>query len=286
VAYQLISASAAVDTSVDPKSVLATMDRCSVDAAVVVPLPVECGVADANDRLVSFCATDPERLWGVAQLPSSGLAEAVAEARRMAEAPTVAGLLLAAWPNGSLEIEPEDDQLWELASAAGLPLVIRGGLGARALDWRPPSRLEDAVTFADVPGRQVQLLFGGVLQRFTRLQFVMAAADCGWVPYFEYLANDNYLRHSRATLRDRPLPDLPGRMFSGHVSYTMTSDPFAVTNRDRIGVHRMQWSIDLGPDTSLKEVTESLSELAPLGREERHAIVAANALRIYRHPGR
>jgi predicted TIM-barrel fold metal-dependent hydrolase len=99
------------------------------------------------------------------------------------------------------------------------------------------------------------------------------------------LANDNYLRHSKATLKDRPLPDLPSRMFARHFHYTVAHDPYGIANRDRIGVERLMWSTELGPETTPDEVAESVEELAPIPAKERRLVAAANAARVFRHGG-
>jgi predicted TIM-barrel fold metal-dependent hydrolase len=281
-AHQLISATSNVDLDADPKEMLALMDRCGVDAAVIVPLAAEKDCSTHNTRLAEFCSTDRDRLWGVAQVPATGLVDAVAETGRMGSNESIVAFLLTTYPHGDETLKPEDDEYWQLVQEMGKPSLIRGGLGSRGLRWRPPTTFEDAVTFDDVPGRQIELLFAGVLQRFPKLQFVLSGVDCGWVPYFEYLANDNYLRHAKATLRDRPLPELPSRIFAKHFAYALGSDPYGLANRDRVGVERMMWSTDLADDpTSFDQTSKSLSELDALSPQERRAIVSENALRIF-----
>jgi predicted TIM-barrel fold metal-dependent hydrolase len=281
-AHQLISATSNVDIHADPKETLVLMDRCGVDAAVIVPLAAESDCRSHNDWLAEFCSADVDRLWGVAQIPATGLVDAVSETRRMGSNESIVGFLLTTYPHGDETLNPEDDEYWSLVQEMRKPTVIRGGLGPRGLHWRPPENFEDAVTFDDVPGRQIEMLFAGVLQRFPDLKFVLSGVDCGWVPYFEYLANDNYLRHSKATLRDRPLPELPSRIFAKHFGYAFGSDPYGLANRDRIGLSRMMWSTDLADDTSsFDQTSKSLSELDALSPQERRAVVSENALRIF-----
>jgi predicted TIM-barrel fold metal-dependent hydrolase len=276
-----ISATSSVEVGADPMQTLSIMDRCGVGAAAIVPLAVEGECPAHNDWLDQFCATDPARLWGVAQVPADGLESATGELRRIGERPSVDGFLLTAYPNGTAALDPTDDQFWALAAAIGKPLVIRGGLGKRGHDWRPAATVNDAVTFDDVPRRQIELLFAGVLERFPTLQFLLAGVDCGWVPYFEYLANDNYLRHSKATLRDRQLPELPSRIFAKHFSYAITSDAFGLANRDRLGVSRLLWAVDLLDSRAIDAVAKSLTELEGIPPHERRAIVSSNALQLF-----
>ena len=174
---------------------------------------------------------------------------AVAELEGCLELPGFVAILLKCYPNGSLDIAPEDDALWARIEESGLPLTIHVGLGNTFPGELKAQGLPGTVHFYDAPQRMLQFIFGGVLDRFPGLTIVMTEVDCGWLPYFSEQADDNY----------------------------------AVENRHRIGVERMLWSNDYPHITSdwpmsWKTINASFADVPP---HERHAILSGNAQRIF-----
>ncbi len=160
------------------------------------------GIRAYNDWLAKdFCAKAPDRLVGIAQMPSVGVAEAVAEMRR-AKALGLRGVLLSAWPSGNTNLSEADDPFFAEAEKLGMPVSIHCGLSARgkvAPKPRTPTE-EKAARGEGTGGRQVSALSGagldtmplvmgeiiltGVHDRFPTLQFVSVEAGIGWVPYY------------------------------------------------------------------------------------------------------
>jgi predicted TIM-barrel fold metal-dependent hydrolase len=282
--------------SYDPKARLVEMDADNIDAEVLFPSAIHqwiTAVPDSathlemvrayNDWVSEFCATDPARLGGVAMIPSRGVDSALAEIDRALALPGFVGLLLKCYPNGTLDIEPEDEAVWERIEASGLPLTIHVGLGNTMPQELKAKTLPGTVHFYDAPNRMLQFIFAGVLDRFPGLTIVMTEVDCGWLPYFAEQADDNFLRHAKSSLRDHRLTMKPSEYMSKHFPATFITDHYAVANRERIGVHRMLWSNDYPHITSdwpysWKTINAAF---AAVPADERHAILAGNAQRIF-----
>jgi predicted TIM-barrel fold metal-dependent hydrolase len=145
------------------------------------------------------------------------------------------------------------------------------------------STLPGAGHFYDCPGRMLEIIFSRVLDRVPDLKIAFHEVDCGWIPYFLDQADDNYLRHAKATLKDQNLAQLPSEYVRERFSFSFIHDTVAIANRHTIGVQRMLWSNDyphIASDwpASWKNIN---SAFASVPADERHAIVAGNALRLY-----
>src|SRR5262249_9420852 len=111
---------------------LCEMDLDGVDAEVLYPTPrlsyatlwdrsdpdfqVEL-VRAYNNWLSEYCALAPDRLLGLAEIPTVGIDAALAELDRAAKLPGIVAPVLATYPNGSLEITEEDDRFWARCQA-------------------------------------------------------------------------------------------------------------------------------------------------------------------------
>jgi uncharacterized protein len=282
--------------SYDPKARIDEMDADNLDAEVlfasgihqwITPAPDDelhnAMVRAHNDWVSEFCSHAPERLGGTAMLPSRGAAGAVAEIDRVLDMPGFVGFLLKCYPNGTLDIAPEDDAVWARIEESGKPLTIHVGLGNAFPTELRAQTLPGTVHFYDAPQRMLQFIFAGVLDRFPGLTIVMTEVDCGWLPYFAEQADDNFLRHAKSSLRDHKLTMLPSDYMAKHFPATFITDHYAVDNRHRIGVDRMLWSNDYPHITSdwpfsWKTINASF---ASVPKDERHAMLAGNAQRIF-----
>ena len=280
----------------DPAVRVKELDEDEVDAEVLFPnRPWQSVVANQdvdlhnamvrayNDWLSEYCAYDPQRLGGVAGLPNRGVAAAVKEVERLAGMPGIIAVNLSAYPHGDTKISDEDDALWQVIEDTGFPIAIHIALNDQMPYQLDARKLPGTVHFFDAPGRQLELIFSGVLDRFPKLKFVMTEVDCGWTPYFAEVADDNYMRHRHATLKDRPLARMPSEYMREHFFYTFITDTYGIANRHRIGVERMLWSNDYPHITSdwpysWKTIN---AQFADVPADERHAMLAGNALRLY-----
>jgi predicted TIM-barrel fold metal-dependent hydrolase len=281
----------------DPAKRLEELDLDRVDAEVLFPnRPWQAVVANKdaalhlammrayNDWLSEYCSYAPDRLGGMAGIPNRGIAEAVAEIERAAALPGIVGFNLSCYPHGDAVLSAEDDPAWAALEAVGKPIAIHVSLGDAMPFQLQANKLPGTVHFYDAPGRMLELIFGGVLDRFPGLRFAMTEVDCGWVPYFVDQANDNYLRHEKATLVGKELARLPGDYIREFFWFSFITDMYGIENRHRIGVDRMLWSNDYPHIVSdwpysWKSIN---AQFAGVPADERQAILAGNAQSLYR----
>jgi predicted TIM-barrel fold metal-dependent hydrolase len=278
----------------DPKARLSEMDTDSVDAEVLYPTPrlswsivanqdAEFHIALVqayNDWLSEYCAYAPDRFGGQAILPNRGAEAAVAEIKRIWGRPGIRGFVMGCYPNGTLDVLPEDDQVWAVMAEANIPLSIHVSM-TQAMPSSHKSPLPGYGRFFDAPNRIVQMVFAGMFDRFPALNLVIAEVDCGWVPYFKEQIDNNYCRLRE--VNDFGLKDLPSRYVQDHVYFTYMTDTFAVRNRHEIGVDNMLWSSDyphISADwpNSWKTIQASFSGVV---QQERDAILAGNAIKLF-----
>lgn len=284
--------------SYDPKARLLELDEDGVDAELIFgsnypsAFVAQCEDADQhhdmvrayNDFMSEFCSTDPTRLGGTALLPNRGAKGCLKEIERVSKMPGFVAFLLKRYPNGGTSILPEDDAVWEAIEASGKPVTIHVGLTTAMPGQQRAESLPGTGHFHDAPLRMLQFIFGGVLDRFPKIRVPLIEVDVGWIPYFEDQADDNYMRHSKASLKDKKLPRRPSEYMHEFFPAAFISDPFGIANRHRIGVDRMLWSSDYPHITtdwpySWKTINSQFSEVPAA---ERHAILAGNALRLFK----
>lgn len=283
----------------DPKARVEELDLDGVDAEVLYPGGPDNFIVTTeepdfhhamvrayNDHLSEFCSYAPDRLGGAALLPNRGVAEAVAEVERCMEMPGFVSWLLKCYPHGDAEISPEDDPLWAAIEQTGRPISIHVSLNDKPLapKLRKATSLPGTVHFYDAPARMLEFIFAGVLDRFPGLQIVMTEVDCGWVPYFEEQADDNYQRHAKSSLRDVNLSRMPSEYMHDHFPVVFVNDAYGIDNRHRIGVDRMLWSSDYPHIVSdwpfsWKAIKNSFADVPA---DERHQILAGNAQRLFK----
>ncbi len=288
----------------DGKARLEDMDVDGVDAEFLYPSQrtmyhfmgnpdVEfhrAGVRAYNDWLAEeFCAHDPERLFGLAQMPNLGVDEAVAELRRCKEQ-GFRGVILTAWPNGGDNLGPEDDAFFAAAQELCMPIsihirIVRPGRKSTGALEGPGAIANMALAGMTLfPEVMAEIMVSGVHDRFPRLAFLGVETDVGWLPAaLEQL--DNFYWRNRAHTGIR-IQRLPSEYFHEHWICTFIRDRVGIKNRYDVGVRNMAWSTDFphhGNDWPYsRKVVGELLDGVPA--RERHEICAGNMVRAYGLP--
>lgn len=172
---------------------LSIMDRQGVDMQVLSPagsyffywLPVEQSVAYArwlNDSMAAAVAMHPARLAAFASLPMQDGAKAAAELDRAVSRLGLRGAEIASNINGRYLDDVGFYPVWEAAQALGALIFVHPNqvIGAERMKDHNLANLignptDTSLTFA-------KLIFGGVLERFPKLKFLLAHAG-GFLPY-------------------------------------------------------------------------------------------------------
>jgi predicted TIM-barrel fold metal-dependent hydrolase len=281
----------------DPAARLHEQDVDGVDAEVLFPTPrlsysvfanhdAEFHLALVrayNDWLSGYASHAPSRLAGMALMPNRGVEMCVEEVQRAAKLPGIRGFLMGLYPDGSLDMTPGCEPVWDAVEATGLPLTIHVTLTDTHPGAHRATMREGVSRFVDAPGRIEESIYGGVLHRHPGLQLVFVEVDAGWVPYFKEQADNRWLRNSPKLRQERNLVQPPSSYFD-RIAFTYITDRFALRNRHSIGVRNLMWSSDYphgGSDYPLSwRVIEG--DFAEISTDEKRLILADNAVRIFK----
>ena len=211
-----------------------------------------------NTWLGDYCAAAPEKLFGMAYIPTSDVAQAVDElvfaARR-----GLRGVVVSAFPPASHKSEggglsmggdqfgdrqygdAEFDPLWRAAIEHNLPINVH--LGARRADLRP-NRFLSAMMGSKVALSEViaNFVFGGVLQRYPELKLVSVEGGVGWFAFAAQYMDHVWERHRFWTGSD--LKEPPSFYMDRQVYGTVLDDKVGVKLRHEPGAKNIMWSSD------------------------------------------
>jgi len=280
---------------------LKDMDVDGVDAAVVYPSSLVVFTMEdrefalavmraANDWLLDdFCAADSDRLWGLPLVPvDDGMDELLAETERVA-AKGARGVLLPFYAEHPYH-DPYYDPFWKVLSEAGMAASVHRTMGGRP----PKSEVIDLVTpgtnvagivyrfLADTP-LLTNLIFTGLFQRFPDLHFVAGEVNCGWIPFWVQMMEQEYERQRHWS--GIPLATNPTAFVGENVFCTTLDDNvgFELARDHEVVARSAMFSTDYPHSVTLwpksKEYIETLTKGLP--EDRKHAILAGNALRAY-----
>jgi predicted TIM-barrel fold metal-dependent hydrolase len=294
---------------------IADMDIDGVDAEVLFPPQrtmshflgdddddfVLAGVEAYNNFLFDeFCAPHPDRLIGLAQIPSLGIDTAV-DGLRKAKARGAKGVLLSNWPSGNDSLSRDDDAFWAAAVDEGMPVSVHINIISRRqraagrkaaakrgnvlYDTRSEAARAKAIgsmshVFSMCAGSITQMLFTGVFERFPTLRVCWIETGVGWLPHFIESLDDRYWRNR--SWGDLPIEEPPSFYWYRNNAATFITDRSGIALRHKVGVDNMMWSSDYphhGNDWpySRKVIDDTMGDVPA---DERARIVGGNAARI------
>jgi len=178
------------------------------------------------------------------------------------------------------------DPLWGLLQELNMPVALHiGASGGGAPLWEgftPMRRLAMVSTNAIASNIQViaNLLFSGVLDRFSELKFISVESGLGWVPYLLETADHQY--RQQQLLKDG-MKTKPSEYFRRNVYVNFWYEQSGIELRERIGVDNIMWEADFPHPTSTYPDSKKLLEecLADVPEAERVKMLHSNALRVY-----
>ena len=193
----------AIRQGFNAKSQVEAMDIEGIDVAVLFPtvalhimtMPdMDPVMADAicrayNNWLYDFCQEDPSRLKGAALIPPHDVSLAVREVRRaVTELGFVSAFLRATPLPGQTWFSLYWEALWAEMEDLGIPVgfheCTNSGYYPHLERFGPSNRLMRHVC-SHVTGQMVTMvdvIIGGVLERFSELKIGFLECNCGWVP--------------------------------------------------------------------------------------------------------
>lgn len=231
-----------------------------------------------NDQLAVAHTAHPERLVGLATLPMQAPDLAVREVARAARLPGVRGFYLATRVNDKELSDPAFFPVYEAIEAIGLPVFLHPVfvIGHERLEKHYLTNLlgnpfESAIAAA-------HLIFGGVLDRFPGLDFVLPHAG-GAFPWLVGRLNRGW--EKRASLRHiahSPIEYL--RRF--HYDTIGYSDPVVEYLVKNVGADRVLMGSDYCFPVAYEQPVDVVVENPLIAAADRHAILEGNARRLLR----
>jgi predicted TIM-barrel fold metal-dependent hydrolase len=279
----------------NPKVRCEEMDADGVDAEALYPTPAlqiaMCSNTDEayhlalvrayNDWLSEYVSYAPERFAGMALIPNRGGAKAaIEEINRVVGRPGMRGVVMGCYPNGTLQISPEDDPVWALLQERDITLTIHVAL-TQSMPAVTKTKLPGYGRFFDAPNRVIEMAFSGMFDRFPKLRVFWAETDFGWLPYVKEQIDNNYRRLEPT--QKFGLKRMPSEYVADHCYFGYMTDTFGLDHREYIGADRILWSSDyphISADWpySWRTIQASFSGIPT---EEREMILHGNAERLF-----
>ena len=246
-----------------------------------------------NDWLAEFCQTYPGHLKGVAMIIFDGdIPGAAAELRRAAGL-SLAGAMISVYPSQDQTYDlPEYEPFWTAAEEMDMPLSLHV-VTQRPL---PPGSGLPPDSFTTASGRtnndywprmsMSHMLFSGVFERHPGLKVVNVEHELGWIPYFLYRMDVNYVDNTNLAPYRFKNNAVPSDFMRTNVFRSFQEDPLGIRFRDLIGVDNLLWGSDYPHRESTfprsQQILDHILEGVP--EDERAKIVGENTARLYKFP--
>ncbi len=283
----------------DPKARISAQDVDNVTAEVLfggvltfktADRPLRFALMQAyNDWLADFCSEAPDRLIGVAEIPTWDVELATSESKR-ARDKGLKGVLIPAIPN----IEgpwssPADmnytnawwDPLWDALEDMDMPAHMH--LGAKPLTPGLDQNLFTSIVCnkAMMAEPITSLIFSGALRRHPKLKIVSVESGVGWMAFIVPWMDNVYERHRHWQKLD--IGESPSYYFQRQVYGTFIEDPVGVRERHTIGLGNIMWSNDFPhSDSTWPHSMKAIEEhFAGVPEAETEMLVSSNARGLY-----
>ncbi|GAC1348089.1 MAG: amidohydrolase family protein [Ktedonobacteraceae bacterium] len=250
-----------------------------VPASEAVPLARE-----ANDQLAAAIATHPDRLVGLATLPTPDPEAAAAELERCVNTLGFRGAMIAGQTNGRFLDDPSFRPMLETAAALDVPIYLHPAIPARAVWDVYYAGFDPAVSgsFAtagwgwhlDTGIHALRMILGGVFDHYPSLQLILGH----WgemIPFF--LARFDEILTPVTKQLQRPVADYFVQQMYATPSGMFTLPPFLLTLQI-MGADRIMYSVDY-PYVQ-NDHARAFLENAPISPADREKIAHGNAEKV------
>ena len=282
----------------DPKARMEDQAIDGVDAEVLYPSVMfsifqlkdveikAATMANYNDWLINYASQTPGRLFplGLTQLEDLDLA--VAEMERVKKMGAVGMCIPATPPPEKPYSDAFYDRFWARAQELEMPLAMHIFTGATSNHDLPNWGVHN-YTLAHVGIARVvlDLIWGGVCERFPDVRFVPTEFDGGWIPQFLQRGDWNFQREG-ALRTQKHLTMYPSDYWRRNFRITIEDDEISVRTRDWIGAENIMWGNDYPHHDGLfpesQQTIDRMFEGVP--DEDRYKITVSNACNLYHLP--
>jgi predicted TIM-barrel fold metal-dependent hydrolase len=230
-----------------------------------------------------FCAPDPARLVGIAQMPNVGIETTVAELRQ-AKKDGFRGVAISAWPSGGDNLSRDDDPFWAAAADLDMPVSIHLLLAVsqqKFVGSKEAAVAIGATAFSLTMALITETIFQGIFDRYPKLRMAAVETGVGWIPHFLEMTDDRYWRNR--IWAGTKLAKVPSQYFRDHWLATFIVDRNGISVRHQVGVDNMAWSTDFPHHGNDWPYSRKLIDglFVDVAEEERRKIVCDNAARFW-----
>jgi aminocarboxymuconate-semialdehyde decarboxylase len=266
---------------------LSIMDQQGVDMQVLSPassyffywMAAEPSLEFArwlNDRFAEAVATHPKRLVALGSVPMQDGGKAATELERAVGKLGLRGVEIASNINGRYFDDPSFNPFWEAAQALDALIFVHPNqvVGAeRMKDYNLANLIGNPT---DTSLAIAKLIFGGVLERFPRLKFLLAHAG-GFLPYTWGRLDRGYRIQDSATSKiPKPPSHYVKLLHFDTITHSAMALEYLVAN---FGAEKVLLGSDYPYDMGDPEPVESLRQ-SKIAAAERELISRANACRL------
>ncbi|MGH7933883.1 MAG: amidohydrolase family protein [Candidatus Binataceae bacterium] len=285
--------------SYDPHARVKDMDAEGIDAAFLYPSlgsgfasirDVELAAAACrayNNWMADFCRPYPDRLFSIAPIPLQDVGKGIAEMRRVVKAQGVKAVMVRPNPsNGRLLSDPAYDPFWTEAQELNCTIAVHSAISGDM----PTAGFERYHDFfqrmiISHPLEQqmacMDLICGGVLDKYPRLRVAFLEAGGGWIPYWLSRLDEFHGKIGHMVPKAKIKPS---EYFRRQCFCSCEPDDIAIKTAAVLGSDEfLMWASDYPhyDCTFPGAVAELREHCEPLPEGARHKIMGDNAARCY-----
>ena len=256
--------------------------------AVADPEARDLALRQHNDWVLDYCSVDRDRLVGIGCLPLPDIDRAIAEIDRSATK-GVRGFAIPAHIDPAKPYNhPDFDPFWARAQEYGVPLTmhiftgqtLEGGMPEH---WGTPGGHLKGYTLAHttIANTMIDIICGGVVERFPGLKLVVSEYETGWVGHF--LQRLDHAAYRTPWEVSDELTMKPSQYFDRNFWVTFEDDVQGIQTRDSIGVDNLLWGNDYPHHDSIWPNSRPILDdiLRDVPDDEREKMVWSNVLDLY-----
>ena len=293
-----------ISANFDPASQLKAMDAEGLDLAVLYPTSAmyitakngmdprfaEAACRAYNNWLYDYIQEgDPRRMFGAAAISPHDVETAASEIRRSVEKLGFKAVFLRPnMYNGRPWHDPHYDPIWAEAQDLAIPIGFHETTGSR-MPATGADRFPDDMGIAHIATHSVEqmmacmdIVMGGVMERFPGLQFAFLEGQCGWLPFWLDRMDGHYeWRHPYGEMRHLKIKPSEYFQRQGYAALEVDED-FVSHVVDVVGDLRLVTTSDFPhSDAKYPFAMDRFMDL-PLNEESKKRILWDNPARLYR----
>jgi predicted TIM-barrel fold metal-dependent hydrolase len=209
------------------------------------PLLKEACIQAFNDWIAEFCATNRDRLIGLAVLPTHDPQAAIRELERVSRL-GLRGAMFECTGATLPVYDPAWDPLWAIAAERSIPISFHIMFRKSQADdmktykWLMPARA--AISCMMLKDIFVELMYCGITARHPKLKLVMAESSLGWLPFV--LERLEYERKNYSHMADALPKEDVHEIFRRNFYCTFQEEMLGVQLIQHIGEDNVMWAAD------------------------------------------